>query len=235
MMKLFIIRMRLQVRRSLKFIFPPFFLLPFPHFLFFPLKGQVFTLFWDIIQNPLPGISILITAIPIVLSLYDRYWGRTNLHLDLTSNETNWLFTPLDPDGYEFPSRCSIHLSIINLSNMPVSITEFHLKLGDSVYVSEHLTKADDVYHVVDKMGMNILTLPVGKEQILPPTRLQPQETKTGFVFFVLNECCNCDATLTAVTPQKNFSVKVHLSIPYDFSSFKIRRKVDKKDCIMPK
>lgn len=195
----------------------------------------MFTLFWDIIQNPLPVISILIATISLVLSLYDRYLGKTNLRLDLTNNETNWLFTPLNPDGYEFPFRCAIHLSIINLSNMPVSITEFHLKIGDSVYVSEHLTKADDVYHVVDKMGRKVLTLPVGKEQILPPTLLQPQETKTGFVFFLLNECSNCDATLTAVTPQKNFSVKVHLSIPYDFSPFKIRRKVDKKDCIMPK
>ena len=195
----------------------------------------MFTLFWDIIQNPLPVISILIATISLILSLYDRYLGKTNLRLDLTSNETNWLFTPLDPDGYEFPSRCSIHLSIINLSNMPVSVTEFHLKIGDSVYVSKHLTKADDVYHVVDKMGRNILTLPVGEEQILPPTLLQPRSAKAGFVFFLLNECCNCDATLTAVTPQKNFSVKVHLSIPYDFSPFNTRRKVDKKDCIMPK
>lgn len=192
-------------------------------------------MFWDIIQNALPVISILIAAIPIVLSLYDRCLGRTNLHLDLISNETNWLFTPLDPDGYEFPSRCSIYLSMINLSNMPVSVTEFHLKIGDSVYISNHSTKADDVYYVVNKMGRNVLTLPVGEEQILPPTLLQPQETKTGFVFFLLNECSNCDATLTAVTPQKNFSVKVHLSIPYDFSLFKSRRKVDKKDCIMPK
>lgn len=192
-------------------------------------------MFWDIIQNALPVITVLIAAIPIVLSLYDRYLGKTNLRLDLTSNEANWLFTPLDPDGYEFPSRCSIHLSIINLSNMPVSITEFHLKIGDSIYVSKHSTKADDVYHIMDKMGRNILTLPVGKEQILPPTLLQPRSAKAGFVFFLLNECSNCDATLTAVTPQKNFSVKVHLSIPYDFSLFKIRSEVDKKDCIMPK
>lgn len=195
----------------------------------------MFTLFWDIIQNALPVISILIATISLVLSLYDRYLGKTNLRLDLTSNETNWLFTPLDPDGYESPSRCSIHLSIINLSNMPVSVTEFHLKIGDSVYVSKHLPKADDVYRVVDKMGRNILTLPIGEEQILPPTLLQPRSAKAGFVFFLLNECCNCDATLTAVTPQKNFSVKVHLSIPYDFSPFNIRRKVDKKDCIIPK
>lgn len=185
------------------------------------------------IQFAIPIFSIILATASLTLSLYDRYLSRTNIRLDLPAERSNWMFTPPIADGYTEPKRGTIQLSIVNLSNVPVSITGFRLILSpNKQYESGPNIIANNDYELIgpdphDSATTYKLTIQVGKQQLLPPLLIPPRAVKLGYVFFLIDEEQEFDATLIVVTPQKEFTKRVHFYIPHDIGHLNARYKVD--------
>ena len=178
----------------------------------------------DIIANPvyanvLSTLAILISIGTAVLSGYAFWESRANLSIRaLYPETTSLMFAPLKQDSYQSSARLCLYIEISNLSSRPISISSFVLKPADHPeheYKFESFDIADQQYPVARYPENAFYFLPIGKEQLHLPLKIDAYCIAVGYIFTAVSDTIRpFDGTLIAKTPGKTFKLKVHISQP---------------------
>ncbi len=172
----------------------------------------------DLITAFYPAIiSTLAFFFSIFTFGYNIWRGQPRIKIAFPHESVNIIFQPIVPDQYRTDSRICLYVQIANLSSNPVSISHFSLRdQGNSDdLTSESFVHADEEYPVAQYPDGAFYTIPIGKEQIIPPVKIPPYSIVIGYVFFAVNIPTHpFSGTLTAHTPTKDFSFDVEIKLP---------------------
>lgn len=104
-------------------------------------------------------------------------------------------------DGWKNPYRVICNIRLENLSNKPITITQFELFYDGHRYVSNSRIKASKNQYIIYRSSASD-TIPaykwfddIGKEQLLPLFIIEPWGAREGFVFFITDEQLANDET----------------------------------------
>ena len=172
----------------------------------------------DLIASFYPA---LISTLAFVFSIFTFWYnirrGRPRIEITFPHEVVNIIFQAIVPDRYRTDSRICLYVQIANLSSNPISISHFSLQENEKLddIKSESFIRADEDYPVAQYPNGSFYTIPIGREQIIPPVKISPYSIVMGYVFFAVNIPTHpfC-GTLTAHTPTKYFSFDVKINLP---------------------
>lgn len=179
-------------------------------------KGRVIVA--DLITVFYPAIiSTLAFIFSIFTFGYNIWRGQPRIKIAFPHESVNIIFQPIVPDQYRTDSRICLYVQIANLSSNPVSISHFSLRENEKLddIISESFIRADEDYPVAQYPNGAFYTIPIGKEQIIPPVKISPYSIVIGYVFFAVNIPTHpFSGTLTAHTPTKDFFFDLEIKLP---------------------
>ena len=179
-------------------------------------KGSVIVA--DLITAFYPAIiATLAFAFSIFTFWYNIRRGRPRIKITFPHESVNIIFQPVIPDQYRTDSRICLYVQIANLSSNPLSISHFSLREQDNSVdlISESFVHAAEEYYIAQYPNGAFYTIPIGKEQIIPPVKISPYSIVIGYIFFAVNIPTHpFFGTRTAHTPAKDFSFDVEIKLP---------------------
>ena len=154
-----------------------------------------------------------------VITIYNFYTSRPKYKLSFPCKATFLNFSnPLKvTDLFKESGRIFIFTRIENQSSMPVTITEYNLKLPNSneEIFSNSTSKATEKYYLENDQAERFID--IGNNQLLPPLKIEPYGAVEGFILFpileiISNEIIRAELTVCTTRTKIKSVVLLHPS-----------------------
>lgn len=142
---------------------------------------------------------------------------QANLVLTYVPHESNIFFKIANSeDKWNAPYRMIVHTRIENLSEKPITITEFQIETSNLLYTSSKTSNpgkgAYQVYRRTRFNNLVTINIPIADNQLRPLMIIEPWGAREGIIFFIYQhpiKDSQITGTLKAITTRGEFSTKV--------------------------
>ncbi len=161
------------------------------------------------------SIALIISLTMAVIGIYKFYLERPKLKIYQQLDEPHYYFKATNPKKYTLPYEVLLGVRIDNVSNTPISIAEFQLKIGGHAPVkSTRHSLTNEEYNLLAEIeGIpKPFNQTLKPNQLLPVITLAPYSTVIGIARFP--DCPKIEQSFfktyfSAVSPRGNHNCPV--------------------------